>query len=189
MGQGARFGVRAHAAGGCWREALSGMLTGRQGPGEGCRSTPVGPVSGGLGRQSPDSCRAGQATADEIAQDEPGGAAGQPGVVLDGAAVAQFEAAAAPAGDLGDDPFHVGPVLCLRYRCGNSGSAAQSWRAARRRLSRWCRTILRPVLDFVQRWRSGQPVHSVPKLATRVALIGRVCPAGLVTVPAGSSMV
>jgi hypothetical protein len=32
-------------------------------------------------------------------------------VILDGAAVTQFEAAAAAAGDLGDDSFHVGPAL------------------------------------------------------------------------------
>jgi len=50
---------------------------------------------------------------DEIAQIEPCGAAGQPRVVLDGAAVAQFEAATASAGDLGDDSFHVGPVLAV----------------------------------------------------------------------------
>ena len=32
---------------------------------------------------------------------------------LVGAAVAEFEAAAAAAGDLGDDPFHVGPELAV----------------------------------------------------------------------------
>jgi hypothetical protein len=64
---------------------------------------------GGVGRQSPDSCRASEATAEEVAQVEPGGAAGEPGVVLLGTPVTKREAAAAAACDLGDDPFHVGP--------------------------------------------------------------------------------
>jgi len=48
------------------------------------------------------SCRAGKGAAEEITQVEAGGAAGEPGGVLGGAAVAQFQAAAAGAGDLGD---------------------------------------------------------------------------------------
>src|SRR6266566_4965645 len=79
--------------------------------------TPIGgpgvALSAGLGRQNPDSCRASESTAHEVAQIEPGGAEGEPRMVLDGAAVAEFEAAAAEAGDLGDDPFHVGPVLAV----------------------------------------------------------------------------
>lgn len=54
--------------------------------------------SGGLGRQDPDSCRAGEATADEVTQIKPGAAAGEPGVVLLGNSVAEFDAAAAAAG-------------------------------------------------------------------------------------------
>jgi hypothetical protein len=49
--------------------------------------------------------------------------------------------------------------------------------------------IDRPVLAVVQRARSGQSAHSLPKVTVRFALIGRVCPAGQVTVPVCSSMV
>ena len=41
-----------------------------------------GAVSGGPRRKCPDSRGAGEAAADEVAQVEPGGAAGEPGVVL-----------------------------------------------------------------------------------------------------------
>src|SRR6266498_4279679 len=85
--------------GGWWRFAVTG--------GDGVRCLRVA-GSGGLGRQNPDSCRESEAAADEVAQVQAGGAAFEPGVVLGGAAVAQFEASAAQVGDLGDDPFHVG---------------------------------------------------------------------------------
>src|ERR1700682_5357520 len=74
---------------------------------------PMRGLSDCLGGQNPDSCRASEPAPDEIAQIEPCGAAGQPRVILDGAAVAQFEAATASAGDLGDHSFHVGPVLAV----------------------------------------------------------------------------
>jgi hypothetical protein len=57
-------------------------------------------LSGGLGRQNPDSWRASEPTAEEVMQVESGGAPGEPGVVLDGAPVAECEAATAAAGDL-----------------------------------------------------------------------------------------
>lgn len=79
------------------------------GPGRGLFEAPRVAVSGGVGRQNPDSRRAGESAADEVTQIESCGAACEPGVVLDGAAIAEFQAAAAVAGDLGDDPFHVGP--------------------------------------------------------------------------------
>jgi hypothetical protein len=41
----------------------------------------------------------------------------------------------------------------------------------------------------VHRCRSRQPTHSLPKVTVRLGLIGRVCPAGQLTAPAGSSMV
>jgi hypothetical protein len=44
---------------------------------------------------------------------EGGGAVLEPGVVAGGAKVAEFEAPPAAAGDLGDDAFHVGPVLAV----------------------------------------------------------------------------
>jgi hypothetical protein len=49
--------------------------------------------------------------------------------------------------------------------------------------------IDRPALAVVQRARSGQSAHSLPKVTVRFALIGRVCPPGQVTVLAWSSMV
>ena len=88
-------------------------------------------LSAGVGRQDPDSCRASEPTAEEVTQVEPGGAPGEPRVVLDGAPVAKLEAATAAAGDLGDDPFHVGPelpVLLPQFRVGGpvaAGSAEQ----------------------------------------------------------------
>ncbi|HET9898147.1 MAG TPA: hypothetical protein VFQ44_24725 [Streptosporangiaceae bacterium] len=54
-----------------------------------------------------------EAFADEVAQVEGGGAGGEPGVVLFGAAVAEFEAAAAAGGDLGDGAFDVGPGFAV----------------------------------------------------------------------------
>src|SRR5260370_41501854 len=48
--------------------------------------------------------------------------------------------------------------------------------------------IDRPSAAVVHRCRSGQPTHSLPKVTVRFGLIGRVCPAGQVTAPAGSSM-
>ncbi len=72
-----------------------------------------------------------------------------------------------------------------------AGQVAQVQRggAARSRSSLSCRTSLRPVLQVVQRARSGQSRHSAPKVATRVRLKATVCPAGQVTVPRCSSTV
>ena len=42
----------------------------------------------------------------------------------------------------------------------------------------------RPSLAVVHCWRSGQPAQAAPKVTVRVLLIGRVMPAGQVTVPA-----
>jgi hypothetical protein len=58
-------------------------------------------LSGGLSRQDPDSCRASETASEEITQIESGGASGEPGVVLDGALIAQFQAPGTTAGDLG----------------------------------------------------------------------------------------
>src|SRR5437899_3240460 len=93
----------------CDRDGPDGTRTGpaRAGPG------PSTAFSGGLGRQSPDACRASEPATHEIAQVEPGGAASQPGMVLGSATVTEFDPAAAGAGDLGDDPFHVGPILTV----------------------------------------------------------------------------
>src|SRR5258707_1757894 len=63
------------------------------------------------GGQHPGAVPASQALADEVAQVECGGAALEPGVVLGRPAVAEFEPASAPGGDLGDGPFDVGPVF------------------------------------------------------------------------------
>jgi hypothetical protein len=52
-----------------------------------------------------------QAAGDEVAQVEGCGAVLEPGVVAGGAEVAEFEAPPAAAGDLGDDPFDVGPYF------------------------------------------------------------------------------
>src|SRR5260370_33552950 len=68
----------------------------------------LGAWSGG---QHPGAVPASQALADEVAQVECGGAALEPGVVLGRPAVAEFEPASAPGGDLGDGPFDVGPVF------------------------------------------------------------------------------
>src|SRR6266498_2968954 len=62
------------------------------------------------GGQCPGAVAAGEAAADEVAQVEGGGAALQPGVVGGHTQVAQLQAAAATAGKLGDDAFHVRPV-------------------------------------------------------------------------------
>src|SRR6266487_6560639 len=62
------------------------------------------------GGQRPGTVAAGEATADEVAQVQGSGAALEPGVVGGDAQVAQPQAAAATAGKLGDDAFHVGPV-------------------------------------------------------------------------------
>jgi hypothetical protein len=48
--------------------------------------------------------------------------------------------------------------------------------------------IDRPSLAVVHRWRSGQPAHAAPKVTVRAGLIGRVTPAGQVTVPWSSLM-
>jgi len=68
-------------------------------------------VSGG--GQHPGAVVAGQAAADQVAEVQGGGAALEPDVVGGGAAVAQLQAAAATAGELGDDPFDVGSVLAV----------------------------------------------------------------------------
>ena len=47
----------------------------------------------------------------------------------------------------------------------------------------------RPSLAVVHQGRSGQPAQAAPKATARAGLIGRVMPAGQVTVPACSSMV
>src|SRR5882757_5198035 len=81
--------------------------------------------------QDPGASRAGETAADEVAQVEDGGAAFEPGVVLCATAITEFEASAAEAGDLGDDPFHVGPersVLLAQFGVGSpvpSGLAEQ----------------------------------------------------------------
>src|SRR6266511_1971008 len=62
------------------------------------------------GGQRPGAVLAGEAPADEVAQVEGGGAALEPGVVGGHAEVAQLQAAPATAGELGDDPFDIGPV-------------------------------------------------------------------------------
>ena len=49
--------------------------------------------------------------------------------------------------------------------------------------------IDRPSLAVVHLLRSGQPAHSAPKVTVRDGLIGRVCPAGQVTVRSSSLMV
>jgi hypothetical protein len=56
-----------------------------------------------------------QAPVDQVAQVEGGGAAFEPGVVAFGASVAQLEASAASAGDLGDDTFDVGSVVSVAF--------------------------------------------------------------------------
>jgi hypothetical protein len=69
--------------------------------------------SGGVGCENRVSCGASEAPADEVTQIEPDGAAGEPGVVLLGAAVAECEASPRTAGDLGDQSFHVGPDFAV----------------------------------------------------------------------------
>ena len=47
----------------------------------------------------------------------------------------------------------------------------------------------RPSRAVVHRSRSGHSAHKEPKVTVWAGLIGRVCPAGQVTMPAPSSMV
>jgi hypothetical protein len=47
----------------------------------------------------------------------------------------------------------------------------------------------RPSRAVVHRSRSGHPAHTEPKVTVRAGLIGRVCLAGQVTMPAPSTMV
>lgn len=79
----------------------------RQVAASGCRLLVTG--SG----QHPGAVLAGQAPADEVAQVEGCGPALEPGVVPGHAQVAELEAPAAAAGDLGDDPLDVRPVLLV----------------------------------------------------------------------------
>lgn len=65
------------------------------------------------GGQDPSSAVVGAAAGDQVAQVEPSGAALEPGVVVDGAAVAQLDSPPAVAGDLGDGPFDVRPLLAV----------------------------------------------------------------------------
>ena len=165
------------AAGACPGARVAGVGRGRWAP-----------FSGLLGCQNPGSCGAGEATAEEIAEVEPGGAAGQPGVVLGRAAVAQFEAATTAAGDLGDDAFHVGPVLAVllpQFGCGGPVAAG----------------CAQQVVTLVQadgaaglgggaaRQRAGSRGTAHRKTTLRVLVMGRVCPAGQLTVAACSSTV
>ncbi len=179
--------MRAAERSGLCESARGWPVGARRGPVRADRAL-IGGLSGGLGRQNPDSCRTSESTADEVAQVESGGTACEPGVVLGGAAVAEFQAATTAAGDLRDERSTLGRNF--RYFSPSLGFSAQSRRAWRSRSSRGCRTILRPVLDLVHRSRRGQSRHSAPKVATRVfSLIGRVLPAGQLTVPACSSTV
>src|SRR6266545_6731845 len=67
------------------------------------------------GGQHPGAVAVGQATAGEVAQVQGSGAPLEPGVVVGDAQVAQLEAAAATAGELGDDPLHVGSVAPVAF--------------------------------------------------------------------------
>jgi hypothetical protein len=85
--------------------------------------------------------------------------------VFGGAAVAELEPAPAPGGDLGDHPFHVGPVRAVilaqprAARPGGAGGAQQV--IARVQVS------TRPDLEVVHRGRSGQPWQAAPKTTCR----------------------
>ena len=67
--------------------------------------------------------------ADRIRDSYGVGAVLEPGVVLDGAEVAESEAPPAAAGSLGDDPCPAGPVplaVLARYRVGRLGGAVST---------------------------------------------------------------
>jgi len=67
-----------------------------------------------------------QAAVDEIAQVERGGAVLEPGIVLGGAQVAEFEPPPAAAGDLGDHPFHIRPVFPVVLPQGGLGGPGRA---------------------------------------------------------------
>src|SRR5690348_10584678 len=78
----------------------------------GCLQSGLVPAGCWLG-EYPCPVAPGQAAADEVAQVEGGGPVLEPGVVTGDAEVAEFEAPSAAAGDLGDHPLNVGPVLVV----------------------------------------------------------------------------
>src|SRR5215472_9763407 len=87
-----------------------------------------GPGVGRPGRsgQYPCPVSAVQAAAGEVVQVQGGGAVLQPGVVLGGAEVAQLEPPPAAAGDLGDHPFHIRPVLLVVLAQGGLGGPGRA---------------------------------------------------------------
>ena len=98
-------------------QALAGRQRGRSsrfcqpGSSGGSEASGCWACLGGVSGQCPRCVAPVQAAADEVAQSECGGAVAEPGVVLGGAQVAEFEAPPTAAGDLGDHPFGVGPVF------------------------------------------------------------------------------
>src|SRR4029078_9471669 len=99
---------------------FAGGVGDRRGAGRGCRwRGSDGWIRGVVGRlgcsagQGPGAVGAGEATTDQVAQVQRRGAPLEPGVVLDGAAVAQLDPLPALAGDLGDDPLGVPPVVAV----------------------------------------------------------------------------
>ncbi len=66
-------------------------------------------------------------------------------------------------------------------------SGVRAWaRASRSSCSCGWMAMDRPFLAAVHLSRSGQPAQAAPKVTVRAGLIGRVTPAGQVTVPASS---
>jgi hypothetical protein len=137
--------------------------------------------------QGPGSVDAGEATTDQVAQVQRRGAPLEPGVVVDGAAVAQLDPLPALAGDLGDDPLDVRPVVAVVLAQRGVGCPVGSGGAQQ-------------VVVFVQDQgatglRGGAPgaQRALPaqrsEVTDRPADNGRVCPAGQVTTPAASSTV
>ncbi len=124
----------------------------------------AGPA-GCSGDQDPGAVAAGQALADQVAQVDRGGAAFELGVVAGRPAVAELEAASPPGGDLGDAAFDVGPVpgvVLAQPGVGGPGGAGGAQQPVV-----GCRTRIRPFLEVVQRWRSGQPRQAAPKVTLR----------------------
>ena len=118
-------------------QALSGRQRGRSSrhrqPGRHGGVAASGPVPGGWwSGEDPCPVAEGQAAADEVAQVEGGGAVLEPGVVAEGAAVAEFEAPPAAADDLGDDPLNIGAVLAVVLAEGWLGSPVRPGSAKQR---------------------------------------------------------
>ena len=106
----------------------------------------------------------------------------QPGVVLGRAEVAQPDPVPAAGGGPGDDPLDHRPGWVGLPEFPRAGLGAGGAQQA------FVRVDLQAPAVFGggALCRSGQPAHTAPKVAYRLVLIVRVCPAGQVTVPSSS---